>query len=205
LWANASDKYRGILEGVEDADSWATDGHKWLNVTYDIGYAFVKQTKEHKASMSMRASYLTHDEEVRDQFDWNPEWSRRGRGVSTYAAIRQFGTTGIYDLIDSSCNSAYLLVERMGKMEGVTVMSLPRITQGLVHFQHHHDHVSEADHDAFTDMVIEAINDTGKLFVGGTNSKYKRCMRVSVCGWQTDIDDVKLSLKAIQQALDLTK
>ncbi len=91
LWSAASPKYQHLLKGVEQANSWATDGHKWLNVPYDCGYAFVADSKAHRASMSHRASYLIHDDDARDQIDWNPEWSRRGRGVATYAAIRQLG------------------------------------------------------------------------------------------------------------------
>ncbi|MGB3367220.1 MAG: pyridoxal-dependent decarboxylase [Acidaminobacteraceae bacterium] len=107
LWANASDKYKHLLYGVEKADSWASDEHKWLNEPYDSGFVFIKNNEAHKSSMSMRASYLTHAEDARDQFDWNPEWSRRGRGVPTYAAIRQLGTNGIANLIEKSCKYAH--------------------------------------------------------------------------------------------------
>jgi glutamate/tyrosine decarboxylase-like PLP-dependent enzyme len=205
LWANASDHYKHLLEGVENADSWATDGHKWLNVPYDSGYAFINNNEAHKSSMSMRASYLTHDDDARDQFDWNPEWSRRGRGVSTYAAIRQLGTNGIASLIENSCRSAYSLVDGIGKLKGASIMSSPQINQGLVRFHHPKENASEADHDAFTDLVIEGINATGKLFIGGTDWNGKRCMRISVCGWQTDHADVDISLNAIEEALIATR
>ena len=90
LWAGASPRYRHLLNGIEEADSWATDGHKWLNVPYDSGYAFVARPQAHGASMSHRAPYLVHDQDARDQMDWNPEWSRRARGFATYAAIRRW-------------------------------------------------------------------------------------------------------------------
>lgn len=201
LWANASKKYRYMLEGVELADSWATDGHKWLNVPYDCGYAFVNNRNAHKASMSMRASYLTHDDDARDQFDWNPEWSRRGRGVSTYAAIRELGLDGVENLIDKSCKHAFDLVEGIGKLEGANIEWSPKINQGLVRFINPKDNATESDHDKFTDMIIEKINDTGKLFVGGTNWNNKRCMRISVCSWQTDEEDIEISLKAVEEVL----
>jgi glutamate/tyrosine decarboxylase-like PLP-dependent enzyme len=91
LWANASPKYRHLLQGVETADSWATDGHKWLNVPYDCGYAFVAHPDAHCQSMGYKASYMRRDGDARDQIDWNPEWSRRARGFATYAALRQLG------------------------------------------------------------------------------------------------------------------
>jgi glutamate/tyrosine decarboxylase-like PLP-dependent enzyme len=81
LWAAASPRYRHLLRGVETADSWATDGHKWLNVPFDCGYAFVADADAHRASLSLRAPYLTHHGDARDQIDWNPEWSRRARAA----------------------------------------------------------------------------------------------------------------------------
>ena len=103
-----------LLKGVELADSWATDGHKWLNVPYDCGYAFVADEQVHHNSMSHRASYLTHADEARDQIDWNPEWSRRGRGFATYAALRQLGSDGIANLIQRTCRHAHTLFTRIG-------------------------------------------------------------------------------------------
>jgi glutamate/tyrosine decarboxylase-like PLP-dependent enzyme len=85
--------------GVEEADSWAVDGHKWLNVPYDCGYAFVAHPEAHRHSMSHQASYMMHVGDARDPSDWNPEWSRRGWGVATYAALRQLGRRGVADLI----------------------------------------------------------------------------------------------------------
>lgn len=202
LWANASDKYNYLLKGVEHADSWATDGHKWLNVPYDCGYAFVKNSETHKASMSMRASYLTHADEARDQFDWNPEWSRRGRGVSTYAAIRQMGTEGISNLVERCCKYARDLVIGIGKLKGAKVIWEPKINQGLIRFVHPENNYTEEENDAFTDMVIEKINASGKLFVGGTTFNERRCMRISVCGWQTDETDIEISIKAVEEVLN---
>ena len=134
LWAAASPKYQHLLTGVEQADSWATDGHKWLNVPYDCGYAFVADSKAHQASMSHRASYLTHDDVARDQIDWNPEWSHRGRGVATYAAIRQLGKQGVAELIERTCQHAHRLVTRIGALPGAELVWEPQINQGLVRF-----------------------------------------------------------------------
>jgi len=105
LWAAASPRTRHHVEGVAAADSWATDGHKWLNVPFDAGYAFVREARAHRAAVSHRASYLTHASDARDQLDWNPDWSRRARGFATYAALRQLGRHGIAAPIRSSTRS----------------------------------------------------------------------------------------------------
>ncbi|QIQ21637.1 pyridoxal phosphate-dependent decarboxylase family protein [Zophobihabitans entericus] len=202
LWANASNKYCHMLNGVEYADSWATDGHKWLNIPYDCGYAFVKNNEAHKASMSLRASYLTHADTARDQFDWNPEWSRRGRGVPTYAAIRQLGTNGIADLIERCCQYAHRLTIGIGKLKGAEIIWEPTINQGLIRFVNPQIPYTEQENDAFTDLVINKINASGKLFVGGTTWNGRRCMRISVCGWQTTEADIEMSIKAVAEVLD---
>lgn len=84
LWVNTSPRYQHILKGVEHADSWASDGHKWLNVPYESGFAFIAHPEAHRQSMSYEASYITHNEGVLEPKDWNPEWSRRGRGFAVY-------------------------------------------------------------------------------------------------------------------------
>jgi len=86
LWVAASPKYRHFLHGAEAADSWATDGHKWLNVPYDCGYAFVAHPEAHRRAMSQRSPYMVYAEDARDQIEWTPDWSRRARGFATYAA-----------------------------------------------------------------------------------------------------------------------
>ena len=106
LWAAASPRHRHLLRGVEQADSWATDGHKWLNVPQDCGYAFVADPLAHQAAMSIREPYLQYHGEARDQMDWNPEWSRRARGFPTYAALRQLGREGVAELVDRCCRHA---------------------------------------------------------------------------------------------------
>src|SRR5208282_5402507 len=134
LWARSSSKYRDLVRGVERADSWTMDGHKWLNVPFDSGYAFVADSRAHSGSMSHRAVYLVHDQDARDQIDWNPEWSRRARGFATYAAIRQMGRLGIAGMIDRCCEHARALVEGIRRLDGSEVLWVPRINQGLVRF-----------------------------------------------------------------------
>jgi glutamate/tyrosine decarboxylase-like PLP-dependent enzyme len=132
LWATASPRYSRLTQGVEAADSWAVDGHKWLNVPFDCGYSFVADSKAHRDSMSHRASYLTHDLEARDQIDWNPEWSRRARGFPTYAALRQLGRQGVAELIERCCPLASSLVSQIGGLPGAEILAQPIINQGGV-------------------------------------------------------------------------
>jgi glutamate/tyrosine decarboxylase-like PLP-dependent enzyme len=202
LWAAASPSYRHLLKGAELADSWATDGHKWLNVPYDCGYAFVAHPGAHRASMIYRASYLTHVDDARDQVDWNPEWSRRGRGFATYAAIRQLGRGGIAGLVERTCRHAGALVTRIGALPGAEMVWKPLINQGLVRFPDPRPNATNADHDRRTDQVISLILKSGEAFFGGTTWGGKRCMRVSVCNWQTSDRDVDRVVVAVQKILE---
>lgn len=186
LWAAATPRFRYFLNGADLADSWATDGHKWLNVPYDSGYAFVRDAAAHQASMSHRESYLIHDAEARDQMDWNPEWSRRARGFPTYAALRQLGRSGVADLVERCCDHARALVLGIGALPGAEVVWEPQINQGLVRFLD----PEGRDHNSWTDLVISKIVASGEAFFGGTNWRGKRCMRVSVCNWRTSASDV---------------
>ena len=132
LWAAASPRFRHLVKDVEAADSWATDGHKWLNVPYDCGYALVADPDAQRASMSYRAPYLTHASNARDQMDWTPEWSRRARGFATYAALRQLGRDGLAELVERCCHHAHALVTRIGRLPGAEMLWEPVINQGLV-------------------------------------------------------------------------
>jgi glutamate/tyrosine decarboxylase-like PLP-dependent enzyme len=205
LWVNASPRFRHLLQGVEQADSWATDGHKWLNVPYDCGYAFVADNQAHRASMSLRASYLIHAEDARDPFDWNVEWSRRGRGVATYAAIRELGRGGIAALVERCCRHAQELTEGIGALDGAQLMWEPTINQGLVRFPDPSPEATDADHDAHTDRIIAAIVTSGRAFVGGTTWRGRRCMRISVCNWQTSEADVVHTIAAVRGVLESAK
>ncbi|MEO7713741.1 MAG: aminotransferase class V-fold PLP-dependent enzyme [Gemmatimonadaceae bacterium] len=196
LWCNAVPEMRHLLAGAERADSWATDGHKWLNVPYDCGYAFVAHQQHHRAAMEHRASYLVHATEVRDQLDWTPEHSRRARGFATWAALRELGRGGLADLIARNCRQAHDIVTRIGALPGARVMSVPIINQGLVRFLDMNASATEVDHDRRTDAVIAAINASGEAFFTGTTWRGMRCMRVSVSGWRTTTADVDRAVRA---------
>jgi glutamate/tyrosine decarboxylase-like PLP-dependent enzyme len=201
LWAAASPRYRPLLTGVDRADSWVTDGHKWLNVPYDCGYAFVADPRPHRAAMAIRASYVVHAEEARDERDWNPDWSRRGRGVATYAAIRALGRRGVADLVERSCRHAHALAAGIGALPGAELVWEPRINQGLVRFLSAQPGATDEDHDRQTDAVIATILDSGEAFFSGTTWRGKRCMRISVCNWRTDDADVARAVAAVREAI----
>jgi glutamate/tyrosine decarboxylase-like PLP-dependent enzyme len=201
LWTNTSSRHRHLLSGVERADSWSTDGHKWLNVPYDCGYAFVADPKAHRACLSHGASYLIHDEDARDQMHWTPEWSRRGRGIATYAAIRQLGRKGISDLVERTCHHARELVTRIGALDGAEMLWEPQINQGLVRFLDPKRGATEEDHARRTDEVIGEIVRTGEAFFGGTTWRGTRCMRVSVCNWLTTDADVDRAVETARKVL----
>ncbi len=201
LWAAASPRLKHLLQGAAEADSWATDGHKWLNVPYDSGYAFVADPAPHRASFTLHASYLIHDDVARDQIDWTPEWSRRARGFATYAALRELGRNGVNNLVNRCCEHAHALVTRIGALPGAEVLWEPQINQGLVRFLSPAPNATEQDHDAQTDKIIAAINASGEAFFTPTTWRGRRAMRVSVCNWQTSADDVQNVVEAVASIL----
>lgn len=202
LWANAAPELRHLLNGAESADSWATDGHKWLNVPYDCGYAFVAHPEAHRAGMEHRASYLVYADDARDQVDWTPEHSRRARGFATYAALEELGRSGVADLVTRCCRHAHAIATRIGALPNARTMCVPLINQGLVRFFDSRPTATEADHDARTDVVMAAINATGEAYFTGTTWRGMRCMRVSVSSWKTTERDVDRAVAAAAHVLE---
>jgi glutamate/tyrosine decarboxylase-like PLP-dependent enzyme len=201
LWAAASPKRKHLLNGAEAADSWATDGHKWLNVPYDCGYSFVADAEVHRAAMSMGAAYLISHGEARDQVDWNPELSRRARGFPTYAAIRQLGRHGIAEMVERCCEMAHALATRIGALPGAELMWEPIINQGLVRFLDPRSGATEADHDVRTERVVRAVVQSGEALFGPTTWNGKRCMRISVSSFRTSAEDVDRVVNAVARVL----
>ncbi len=198
MWAAASPRFAPLVRGIEAAHSWATDGHKWLNVPYDCGFAFVAEPEAHRASMSHQASYLTQQEMAREPLDWNPEFSRRARGFASYAALRELGRAGVQELVERCCDCAAQLVEGLGRLQGVEVVSKPIINQGLVTFPH----PSGSGSDKWTDAVIDAIAVEGTSFFSGTTTPVgRRAMRISVSNWQTSTEDVNKTVAAVDRVL----
>lgn len=199
LFARASRTHRHHLDGVELADSWATDGHKWLNVPFDCGIALVRDRDAHRAAMTLSASYVTAEAGARDQIDWNPEWSRRARGIPVYAALKEMGRQGVEAMIDRCCAHARALVAGIGALPGAQVLHPPTLNQGLVRFRRD-GHTPDQD-DAFTDETIRRINATGEAFFSATTWRGRRAMRVSVVNWRTSPGDLDRAIAAVRAVL----
>ncbi len=197
LWTAASKRFRHLVRGIEKADSWATDGHKWLNVPYDSGLAFVADPTPHRLAMTIPAAYKVEVKDVRDQFEWGPEWSRRARAIPIYAALRTLGRHGVARLIERSCDQARELVQRLAELPGVEVLATPVINQGLVRFLD-----PNGDHDARTQAVIERINHSGEAWFGPTIWHGQRVMRISLSNWQTSSSDLERTVAAVKAALE---
>jgi glutamate/tyrosine decarboxylase-like PLP-dependent enzyme len=188
LWAAASPRFRHLVDGVERADSWATDAHKWLNVPYDSGLIFCADPAAHRAAMGARAGYLIHGAEgERDALDYGPEHSRRARGFPVYAAIRALGSDGVAALVERCCDLAGRFAERLAASGRATILGDVVLNQVLVHFTD----------DATTRSVIEQVQREGTCWMSGTTWQGRAAMRISVSNWSTTPQDVDRSVEAI--------
>jgi glutamate/tyrosine decarboxylase-like PLP-dependent enzyme len=193
LWAAASPRLRPLVAGVELADSWATDAHKWLNVPYDSGLVFCAHPDAHRAAMGVRAGYLVHGTGgERDALDWTPEHSRRARGFAVYAALRSLGRQGVAELVERCCALASRFAERLAAADGVEVCNQVVLNQVLVRFR-----AADGDHDAHTRRVVERVQQDGTCWLSGTTWQGRAAMRISVSNWSTDEADVDRSVAAI--------
>ena len=193
MWAAASPRLRPLVAGVERADSWATDAHKWLNVPYDSGLVFCAHPEAHRAAMGIRAGYLIHgDDGQRDPLDYNPDHSRRARGFAVYAAIRALGRRGVAELVERCCALAARFAERLAAADGVEVLNQVVLNQVLVRFL-----AAGGDHDAHTRRVVERVQQDGTCWMSGTTWQGRAAMRISVSNWSTDEADVDRSVAAI--------
>jgi len=192
LWARACADRRRLTAGLEDADSWSIDGHKWLNVPYDAGFAVTAHPGAHAAAMTQLAPYLAaQDDARRDPMNWSPDASRRARGFAAYGAIRSLGRSGIDELIDRNCRLARRFAERLGSVTGIEILNEVVLNQVLVRF------TDAADADAHTRDVIAAVQLDGTCWAGGTVFKGRAAMRISVSSWATTEADVDDSVEAI--------
>jgi len=194
LWASASPATRHLTAGIETADSWATDGHKWLNVPYDSGYVFCAHPDAHAASMSFTAAYLTGHGQggPRAPGDYVLESSRRARGFATWAALRQLGRTGIAELVERCCLLARRFADQLNAIEEVEIVNDVVLNQVLVSF----------GDDERTDRVVDRVQRSGDCWMGATTWHGRRLMRISVSGWRTSEADVDRSVAAILAAAE---
>jgi glutamate/tyrosine decarboxylase-like PLP-dependent enzyme len=189
LWAKASPKHAQLVRGMELADSWSTDAHKWLNVPYDCGIALVRDADALASAMAIQAAYIPAADGQRNPFDYTPEFSRRARGVEVWAALRSLGRGGLAALIERNCRSAQRFAERL-RAAGCEILNEVVLNQVLVSF----------GAPETTQRVIAAVQSDGTCWVGGTVWQGRTAMRISVCSWATTDADVDASVAAILRA-----
>jgi glutamate/tyrosine decarboxylase-like PLP-dependent enzyme len=186
LWARSTPQRALLAQGVEGADSWATDAHKWLNVPYDSGVAFVRDAEALRAAMAITAEYLPTATAQRNPSDYTPELSRRARGVDVWAALATLGRSGVAEMIDRCCRHATRFAEGLSAA-GFEVLNEVVLNQVLVSF-------GSAER---TQQVIAALQQDGTCWCGTTVWQGRTAMRISVCSWATTEEDVEQSLAAM--------
>jgi len=189
LWAAAAPALRPLAAGLELADSWATDAHKWLNVPYDSGLAFVRDPHALQAAMAITAEYLPTASEYRNPSDFTPELSRRARGVEVWAALRSLGREGLAEMFERNCAQARRFAAKLSA-GGCEILNDVVLNQVLVSFGPPEE----------TKRVIQAVQDDGTCWAGVTVWQGRTAMRISVCCWATTDDDVDRSVVAILRA-----
>jgi glutamate/tyrosine decarboxylase-like PLP-dependent enzyme len=193
LWAAASPELRHMVDGLERADSWGCDGHKWLNVPYDSGYAFCAHPDVHATAMAYTAEYLTGQVAGREfgGGDYVPESSRRARGFATWAAIRSLGRSGVADLVERCCRLARQLADGVAAIPRVHVVNDVVLNQVLIR-------VGDA---ASTNTVEELIQQEGTVWLGGTTWRGERLLRVAVSNWSTSDQDIERTVETFAKAV----
>jgi glutamate/tyrosine decarboxylase-like PLP-dependent enzyme len=192
LWAAASPARRSLVAGVEGADSWAADAHKWLNVPYDCGLVFCARPSAHSAAMTARAAYFEGaDQWSRDAFDWTPESSRRARAFTVYATLRSLGRSGVEDLVERCCEHAREFADRIVRVPGCTLLNEVVLNQVLFRFED----------DDTTTAALAAVQASGEAWMGGTMWDGRPAIRISVSNWRTTSDDVERTVAAFETAL----
>jgi glutamate/tyrosine decarboxylase-like PLP-dependent enzyme len=186
LWAAASPRLRAQVAGIERADSWATDAHKWLNVPYDSGLAFVRDPHALPAAMAITAEYLPSETPERNPSDYTPELSRRARGVEVWAALHSLGRAGIVEMVERHCRQAQRFAHRLAAA-GHAVLNEVALNQVLVAF-------GDAER---TRRVVAALQADGTCWCGITVWQGRTAMRISVINWSTRDEDVERSIDAI--------
>ena len=192
LWAAASPSLRGQLDGIETADSWATDAHKTLNVPYECGVSIIARPGAARAAVGTQTSYLIRDDAgASDPYDLVPELSRRARGVPVWAALRQLGRSGVIALVDGLVANARALAAGLSTLPDVTVLNDVVFTQVSLYF----------GSDDRTRAVTAALIADGAVWMSGSKWQGKDILRISVSNWSTDADDVAFSIEAVKRAV----
>jgi glutamate/tyrosine decarboxylase-like PLP-dependent enzyme len=198
LWARASRTLRPLTHGMEQADSWSTDAHKWLNVPYDCGVAVVKDSASHRGSMTSSAAYLEQTTGAeRDPLDWAPEYSRRARGTPVYAALRSLGRDGLEAMLDRCCAQARQMAALLLQHPRVELLNEVVLNQVLVRFK-----PSKSTADELTREVVRQVQQEGTCWLAGSVWRGMAVMRISFSNWATTDEDVERSASAILSALE---
>jgi glutamate/tyrosine decarboxylase-like PLP-dependent enzyme len=189
LWAAGVPELAASTAGIDRADSWTTDAHKWLNVPYDCGIAIVRDPDAHRAAMMLQAAYLVQGKgDTRDPSDWVPDFSRRARGNAVYAVLRSLGRAGVADLVVRSCRIAGRMAVGLASEPGVEILNDVTLNQVLVRF---------GDDDALTREVVRLVQEDGTCWLGGSLWRGRAVMRISVSSWATTDEDADRSVDAI--------
>jgi glutamate/tyrosine decarboxylase-like PLP-dependent enzyme len=200
LWAAASPDFAARTDGLELADSWATDAHKWLNVPYDSGIVLCAHPDAHRAALTASASYLVQTAGAeRDPFEWTPEFSRRARGFAVWAALASLGRRGVRELVEQGSAHARRFAELLGAEPGVEILNEVVLNQVLVRFSPPGGG-DPAAVDEFTRAVVRRVQEEGTLWLSGTTWRGRVAMRISVSNWSTSRADVERSAAAILAA-----
>ena len=200
LWAATTPSRRHLTAGIEQADSLATDGHKWLNVPYDSGIVLTAHAASHQRALLVPAHYIQVTPGERDPRAFTPDESRRARALPIYAALRTLGLDGISDLVERCCTLATRMATRLSTDDRVRILNDVVLNQVLVQFR-----PAGADETAAADLthkVIARVQDEGTCWAGGTKWHGQTAMRISVCNWSTTAADIDRSADAIIAALD---
>lgn len=190
LWARATERFADLASGVDRADSWAFDAHKWLNVPYDCGVVAVADREAHAAAMSYSGAYLVSTDDRRDAMDWTPDASRRARGVPVYAALRSLGRRGVSDLVERCCDLARRFANGLSTVPGADLIADPVINQVLFRFES----------DERTAAVLRTVQAGGVAWMGPTRWDGRAAIRLSVSNWTTTEADIDMTLEAFRDA-----
>jgi glutamate/tyrosine decarboxylase-like PLP-dependent enzyme len=188
LWANVSPQLRHLVKGVERADSWSTDAHKWLNAGYDCGFVAVRDPEAHRAAMAATAAYLLRSDQ-RESWEYVFDSSRRARGFALYAALRSLGRDGVRALVERCCSLARRMADGLAA-GGAEILNEVVLNQVLVRF----------GDDERTNRVIAAVQEDGTAWLGGTSWHGMAAMRISVSNWSTTEADADASVQTILRA-----
>ena len=199
LWARTSPKYCHLVAGIEKADSWTVDAHKWLNVSYDSGIVIIKDSKNHNKLKTIKCSYAgRHSEEYRDGSQWVPENSRRARGFVLYAALRNLGRVGVRKIVENSCSLATEFAHQLEKLPNVHVLNDIVLNQVLFRVESE----SNCDTNSFNNSICEHIQKEGIAWIGTTRWEGKTAMRISVSNWLTTKVDVDKTIRSIRNSIE---